>query len=378
MNKMFRPGSSETTQNQAGTGTTTSALQLPAENPNARAAYYGPTDFTWLVRGRLGGAPQPGLHRSLDQDAEALARIGVTTVVTLTEEWQPPVAQLARHGLESLYFPMPDMEPPTMEQAEEICETLSEALANNKVIVFHCRAGRGRTGTLLAAMVLWYQPDFDAVVKWVKSTNKYWIQSESQMEFLRQFASARQKQLGADPRKSDHAMEPRDVITDTRNMSNDTVSNRSQPDRSVSIDRHSPEKEITMSLDKALMSAMTGIPECLASGYIDMDTGMLLGVQTIDSHPQEVLDLLAAATADLFQGASIVQIEQIFKNARGTNTDDHYFNEILVFSENLIHIFLRTKMYPGHVCSFVCRRSANPGMVMTKARMALEGVTSAF
>ncbi len=108
-----------------------------------------------------------------------------------------------------------------------------------------------------------------------------------------------------------------------------------------------------MSLDKALQTAMSGIPECLASGYVDMDTGMLLGVQTVDSHPQEVLDLLAAATADLFQGASVVQIEQIFKNARGTQ-------------------------YPGHVCTFVCRRSANPGMVMTKARMALDNVSGAL
>ncbi|PID36368.1 MAG: hypothetical protein CR993_05845 [Rhodobacterales bacterium] len=133
-----------------------------------------------------------------------------------------------------------------------------------------------------------------------------------------------------------------------------------------------------MSLDKALQTAMSGIPECLASGYVDMDTGMLLGVQTVDSHPQEVLDLLAAATADLFQGASVVQIEQIFKNARGTQNDDHYFNEILVFSDNLIHMFMRAKQYPGHVCTFVCRRSANPGMVMTKARMALDNVSGAL
>ncbi|MEL6206339.1 MAG: hypothetical protein AAFR47_13655 [Pseudomonadota bacterium] len=133
-----------------------------------------------------------------------------------------------------------------------------------------------------------------------------------------------------------------------------------------------------MSLDKALQKAMTSIPECLASGYVDMESGMLLGIQTIDSHPQEVLDMLAAATADLFQGSSVVGIEDIFKSARGTKSDAHYFNEILIFSENLIHIFMRTKMYDNHVCTFVCRKSANPGMVLTKARMSLENVAEAL
>jgi hypothetical protein len=133
-----------------------------------------------------------------------------------------------------------------------------------------------------------------------------------------------------------------------------------------------------MSLDSALQATMATVPECVASGYVDMDTGMLLGIQTVDSHPQEVLDTLAAATADLFQGSSVTQIETLFKKVRGSEKDDsHYFQEVLVFSENLLHVFMRTKKYPGHVVAFVCRRSANPGMVLTKARMGLESVAAA-
>jgi hypothetical protein len=133
-----------------------------------------------------------------------------------------------------------------------------------------------------------------------------------------------------------------------------------------------------MSLDKALATAMAGVPECLASGYVDMETGMVLGVQTVDSHPQEVIDTLAAATADLFQGSSVTHIENIFKKSRGKESDTmHYFHEIFVFSENLLHVFMRSKKYPGHVVCFVCRKSANPGMVLTKARMALDPVSAA-
>lgn len=133
-----------------------------------------------------------------------------------------------------------------------------------------------------------------------------------------------------------------------------------------------------MSLDDALKATMATVPECVAAGYVDMDTGMLLGVQTADDHPQEVLDTLAAATADLFQGSSVLQIEKLFKRNRGKEKDDqHYFQEVLVFSEAMLHVFMRTKRYPGHVVALVCRRSANPGMVLTKARMGLEAVSSA-
>jgi hypothetical protein len=136
--------------------------------------------------------------------------------------------------------------------------------------------------------------------------------------------------------------------------------------------------KLTMSLDDALKATMATVPECLASGYVDMDTGMLLGVQTVGDHPQEVLDTLAAATADLFQGQSVSQIEKLFKRARGDEKDgQHYFQEVLVFSETMLHVFMRTKRHPGHVVAFVCRRSANPGMVLTKARMGLESVALA-
>ena len=85
-----------------------------------------------------------------------------------------------------------------------------------------------------------------------------------------------------------------------------------------------------------------------------------------------MLDLLAAATADLFQGSNVTTIEQIFKRARGLETNDyHYFQEIIVNSDNLIHVFIRSKSYPEHVACFVCRLTANLGMVLSKSRTAM-------
>ena len=130
-----------------------------------------------------------------------------------------------------------------------------------------------------------------------------------------------------------------------------------------------------MALDTMLTKAQQIIPDCVAAGYVDMTTGMLLGVKTVDSHPQEVLDLVAAATADLFQGHNVSMIEQLFRRSRGHNEDGkHYFQEIVVFSDNLIHVFLRAKKNPQQAAVFVTRASANVGMVLTKSRSALKEV----
>lgn len=133
-----------------------------------------------------------------------------------------------------------------------------------------------------------------------------------------------------------------------------------------------------MSLDNLLQKVVTEVPECVASGYVDLSTGMLLGAKTVDSHPSEVLELIAAATSDLFQGSNVATIESLFKKARGVADDGHhYFQEIIINSDNLIHIFVRGKVNEEHVMAVVCRRSANLGMVLSKTRSILPDVEKA-
>ena len=132
-------------------------------------------------------------------------------------------------------------------------------------------------------------------------------------------------------------------------------------------------------LEQQLNFAVSTIPECLAAGYVDIASGMLLAVKTVDSHPSEVLDLVAAATADMFAGPNVSMIEKMFKKSRGMADDNHhYFQEIIVNSDNLLHVFMRGKRYPDYVAVFVCRKSANLGMALTKSRMAMPELEACF
>jgi len=131
-------------------------------------------------------------------------------------------------------------------------------------------------------------------------------------------------------------------------------------------------------LDQALQTTIATVPECVAAGFVDLSTGMLLGVKTVDSHPSEVLELVAAATADMFQGANVTMIEKMFNKTRGLKDDGHhYFTEMVVNSDNLIHVFMRGQKNEEHVMAVVCRKSANMGMVLTKARGMVNALEAA-
>ena len=113
------------------------------------------------------------------------------------------------------------------------------------------------------------------------------------------------------------------------------------------------------------------IPDYVGSGFVDMSTGMLLAVDTVDNHPQEILDVVAAATAELFDGRSITQIETLWKQARGDAGGGHYFKEILVNSDNLVHLFMRSMSNPEIASVVICTRKVSIGMLFAQARQVM-------
>ena len=119
-------------------------------------------------------------------------------------------------------------------------------------------------------------------------------------------------------------------------------------------------------------SLRTDAPDCVASGVVDMSTGMLLSYETVENHPPEILDLLAGATLDLFQGRTVVMIEDVFKERRGIASDNHFFQEILVNSENLTHLFVRMNEQQDVVAVVVCRKSVNVGMLFAQVRRVVK------
>jgi|CXWL01.1.fsa_nt_gi atypical dual specificity phosphatase len=160
------------------------------EHPRARRAAPPerriPNGFYWVEPGRLGGVPQPGLLTSLTGELEGLAELGCTRLVTLTEAPLAAGDELARLGIRATHFPIPDMGVPDLAAGAALARETAEQLGRGEVVVFHCRGGLGRTGTLLAATLVAQGENAVKAIDRVRSANRMAIQTDEQAAFVGQ------------------------------------------------------------------------------------------------------------------------------------------------------------------------------------------------
>ncbi len=163
--------------------------------PIPRAAFVvtpgpaGPRGFRWARPGALGGTPRPGVVDEVEYDLDALRRVGVTILVTLEME-RFPEAALEPFGLRGLFFPFKDMSAPTVEAALAHCRQIEGLLAAGEVIALHCRAGLGRTGTMIVAQLIYEGQSALEALELGRRIEPRWVQSTEQVEFLERFARA--------------------------------------------------------------------------------------------------------------------------------------------------------------------------------------------
>jgi atypical dual specificity phosphatase len=110
-------------------------------------------NFSWLVPDLLAGMAKPGAYQDLDDDLAALDALGVRLVITLTED-ALPAADLANHGLDALHVPVEDYTAPTQKQMVRFVREARESMDAKRPVAAHCYAGKGRTGTMLAAYLV--------------------------------------------------------------------------------------------------------------------------------------------------------------------------------------------------------------------------------
>lgn len=148
----------------------------------------GKDGLWWPVPGLLCGMSRPNLLHSAESRLREIAARGIRHLVCL-EERVPYAAQAARDaGITHYHVPVPDMAPPSFSQAVYLCRTLEPAIRANQAVAMHCRGGLGRTGTGLAALLVWFGDSADEAIAKIRRAQPLAIQSNAQMRFLHDFA----------------------------------------------------------------------------------------------------------------------------------------------------------------------------------------------
>jgi len=162
---------------------------IPDEAREYKSDAFGPRNFLWLRKGELAGTPRPGIFLELDYDLSALKRVGITVLVSLTTK---PINSeiLKEYGIKGIAFPIKDMGVPTIETAMELCKQIDELIKQGEAVAMHCKAGMGRTGTMLVAQLIWEGNSALDALEVARSIEPRWVQSETQVEFLEEFAQA--------------------------------------------------------------------------------------------------------------------------------------------------------------------------------------------
>lgn len=120
-----------------------------------------------------------------------------------------------------------------------------------------------------------------------------------------------------------------------------------------------------MTLQKALHEALVSIPDCVAVGAIDLASGELLGVRAVDHRVWELRDLVSVLPESQ-------SVSTVFKKHEGFgDAEQSYFRELIISSEQLVHVFQRGTRANAIVMVNICQVSANLGMALVHARLAL-------
>jgi atypical dual specificity phosphatase len=152
----------------------------------AAPEYRGPRGFRWIIPGKLGTTPLPGAVADINHDLAALRMVGITTLITLTTG-DLPQDVLQKHGLRNVHLPIYDREAPTVLQLKMLTLRMTEMLARGEALAVHCRAGIGRTGTVVAGWLVSEGLTAEAALERIRKIDKHYVQTVEQEKFLHDF-----------------------------------------------------------------------------------------------------------------------------------------------------------------------------------------------
>ena len=93
----------------------------------------------------------------LRRDVPRMADQGVRGVINMCREYRGPLTEYARFGIEQLWLPTVDFNPPSFEDTCKGVEFLEDHAQLGQVVYVHCKAGRARSATVVICWLIKYK-----------------------------------------------------------------------------------------------------------------------------------------------------------------------------------------------------------------------------
>jgi hypothetical protein len=124
--------------------------------------------------------------------------------------------------------------------------------------------------------------------------------------------------------------------------------------------------------DDVLERALRSIPGCAAVGCVDTRLGLLLCAKVVPERFGDAMEMVAAATGELFRDAGARAIEAAFSRSSGDAAhDEPRLQQVFALSRDYLYVYQALMESPELVLATVCRADANLGMVLARARATL-------